>query len=143
MEIDANTGAVTVKVVLLEVIVFADAVMKVMPWVREEATPLLFNVATPVSLDAQVTEPEILPVLPFEKVPVAVKVTGKPLGVAGVPGLIAIAVITAAVTVKPAVGEVILLAVAVTVVLPSATPVATPVALLMLATPGLADSQIT
>lgn len=66
MESEANTGAVTVNVVLLELIEFADAVIVVLPCASEEARPLLFNVATPMLLDAQVTDPEILPVLPSE-----------------------------------------------------------------------------
>lgn len=73
----------------------------------------------------------------------AVKVTGVPLGVDGVVGLILIPVITAAVTDKLAVGEVMPLAVAVTVVLPTAMPVATPVVLLIVAILVLADAQFT
>ena len=63
---DDNAGAVTVKVALLEVTPLADAVIVLLPAVREDATPLLFTVATVVLLDAQVAEPEILPVLPSE-----------------------------------------------------------------------------
>ena len=72
----------------------------------------------------------------------AVKVTGVPLGVDGVVGLMLIPVIEAAVTVRLAVGEVMPLAEAVTVVLPTATPVATPVVLLIVATPVLPDDQV-
>jgi hypothetical protein len=97
-------------------------------------------VATLVLLDAQVTEPEILPVLLSEKVPVAVKVTGTPLGVEGVAGLIAIAVIAAAVTVKVALAEVIPLAVAVTDVPPCASVAAIPLAFIV-ATAMLLDDQ--
>ena len=61
----------------------------------------------------------------------------------GVVGLMLIPVITAAVTDRLAVGEVMPLAEAVTVVLPSATPVTTPVLLLIVATLVLADDQIT
>lgn len=75
--------------------------------------------------------------------PVAVKVTGVPLGTEGVVGLMLMAVITAAVTDKLAVGEVRPLAEAVTVVLPTAIPVATPVLLLMVAMLVLADAQVT
>jgi hypothetical protein len=140
MESDANSGAVTVKVALLELIAFADAVMDVMPCARAAASPLLFNVATLVSLDAQSTEPEISPVLASEKVPVAVKVTGTPLGVDGVAGLIAIAVIAAAVTVNVALAEVMPLAVAVTDVSPSVFVAATPLAFIV-ATVVLLDDQ--
>lgn len=66
MESVANTGAVTVKVALLEVMPFAEAVTVVLPCARLEAMPLAFNVATDALLDAQVTDPEMLPVLPSE-----------------------------------------------------------------------------
>jgi len=74
---------------------------------------------------------------------VAVNVTGVPLGVEGVAGVMLIPVMAAAVTDRLAVGEVMLLAEAVTVVLPTAMPVATPVVLLIVATPVLADAQVT
>lgn len=61
-----NTGAVTVKVALLELTPFAEAVTVVLPCARLVAMPLAFNVATVVLLDAQVTDPETLPVLPSE-----------------------------------------------------------------------------
>jgi len=51
-------------------------------------------------------------------------------------------VITAAVTVMPAVGEVMPPDEAVTVVLPTATPVATPVVLLTVATLVSAEAQV-
>ena len=73
----------------------------------------------------------------------AVNVTGVPLGVEGVAGVMLIPVMAAAVTDRLAVGEVMLLAEAVTVVLPTAMPVATPVVLLIVATPVLADAQVT
>ena len=73
----------------------------------------------------------------------AVNVTGVPLGVDGVDGLMLIPVITAAVTDRLVVGEVMPLAEAVIVVLPTATPVATPVVLLIVATLVLADAQVT
>ena len=72
----------------------------------------------------------------------AVKVTGTPLGVDGVVGLMLRPVITAAVTVRLAVGEVMPLEEAVTVVLPTATPVAMPVVLLIVATLMLPDAQV-
>lgn len=58
-------------------------------------------------------------------------------------GLIAIAVITAAVTVKLAAGELMPLSDAVIVALPTATPVAIAVALLIVATAVLPDTQST
>ena len=73
----------------------------------------------------------------------AVKVTGVPLGVEGVVGLMLSPTITAVVTDRLAVGEVMPLVVAVTVVLPTATPVATPVALLIVAIFMLPDVQLT
>lgn len=73
----------------------------------------------------------------------AVNVTDTPLGVDGAVGLMLIPVITAAVTVRLAVGEVKPLAEAVTVVLPTATPVATPVVLLIVATPVFPDAHVT
>jgi hypothetical protein len=75
-------------------------------------------------------------------VPVAVNVTGVPLGVEGVDGLMLMPVITAAVTVMPAVGEVMPPDEAVTVVVPTATPLATPVALLIVATLVSAEAQV-
>ena len=66
-----------------------------------------------------------------------------PLGVNGAVGLMLIPVITAAVTDRPAVGDVMSPAEAVTVALPMATPVATPVVLLIAATAVSADSQVT
>jgi len=64
--IAVNTGAVTVKTALLEVMPFAEAVIVVPPCARLEAIPLALSVATEVLLDAQVTDPETLPVLPSE-----------------------------------------------------------------------------
>jgi len=58
-----GVDAVTVKVALLEVIPFAKAVMVVVPCARVVAMPLAFSVATAVLLDAQLTDPDILPVL--------------------------------------------------------------------------------
>ena len=75
--------------------------------------------------------------------PVAVKVTGVPWGTDGAVGLILMAVITAAVTVRFAAGEVMPFAEAVTVVLPTATPVATPVLLTIVATLVLPVAQVT
>ena len=60
----ASTGAVTVRVTLVEVIPFREAVMLVLPCASEVALPLVFTVATVVLLDNQVAEPEIFPALP-------------------------------------------------------------------------------
>lgn len=73
----------------------------------------------------------------------AVKLTGVPLSAVEVVGLILIPVITAAVTVISAVGEVMPLSEAVTLVVPTATPVATPVVLLIVAMAGSSDDQLT
>lgn len=62
----ANTGAVTVKVVLLEVTPFAEAVTVVVPCASEVAMPLAFSVATVALLDTQVAAPDTLPVPPSE-----------------------------------------------------------------------------
>jgi hypothetical protein len=59
-------GAVTVKVALFEVTPLAEAVTVVLPCASVEAMPLPLSVATVVLLDAQVTDPETLPVLPSE-----------------------------------------------------------------------------
>ncbi len=61
-----NTGAVTVKVALFEVTPFTDALMFALPCASVEAMPLAFSAATETLLEAQVTEPETLPVLPSE-----------------------------------------------------------------------------
>lgn len=66
MVMAVSTGAVTVKVALLEVMPFVEAVTVVLPCANEEAMPLAFNVATVALLDAQVAEPETLPELPSE-----------------------------------------------------------------------------
>lgn len=63
MEREANTGAVTVKVAVLEVMPLAVAVTTATPCDKVLAMPLVFRVATPVLLDAHVTEPDTLPVL--------------------------------------------------------------------------------
>ena len=69
--------------------------------------------------------------------------TGVPLGVEGAIGLTLSPIITVAVTDRLAVGEVMPLAEAVTVVLPTAIPVATPVVLLIVAILMLPDAQAT
>ncbi len=62
----ANTGAVTVKVELLEVMPFAEAVMVLVPSASAAATPLPLSTTIEVLLDVQVTAPEALPVVPSE-----------------------------------------------------------------------------
>ena len=74
--------------------------------------------------------------------PVAVKVTACPWGTDVAVGLMLIPVSTAAFTVRPAVGEVMPVDDAETVVLPTPTPVATPVVLMIVATDVLPDAQI-
>lgn len=142
MKMAVNTGAVTVKVTLLAVMPLDDAVTVVLPCANVKAV-LEYIVATAVSLDDQITDPETSPVVPSEYVPVAVNVTGVPLGVDGVMGLMLSPVITAAGTVRMVEGEVMPLSKAVTVVVPAATPVATPVVLLIVATLVLPDAQVT
>ena len=73
----------------------------------------------------------------------AENVTGVPLGVDGAVGVMLIPVITAAVTDRLAVGEVMPFNAAVTVVVPTATPVVTPVVLLIVAILMLPDTQAT
>lgn len=62
----ANTGAVTVSAALLEVRPPVEAVTVVLPSFREDAVPLPFIVATALSVDAQIADPERLAVLPSE-----------------------------------------------------------------------------
>jgi hypothetical protein len=59
----AVNGALTAKVAMLELMPFIEAVTVVLPCAKDKAMPLAFSVATAVLLDAQVTEPEMLPVL--------------------------------------------------------------------------------
>ena len=66
MASDANTGAVTVNVALLEVMPFIEAVSVVLPWASVLTTPVVLTVAMLALLEAQVTEPDIAPVLPSE-----------------------------------------------------------------------------
>lgn len=73
----------------------------------------------------------------------AVKVTGVPLGVDGAIGVMLMPVITAAVTVRLAAGEVMPFFEAVIVVPPSALPVTTPVVPSTVATAAPLDSQFT
>ena len=75
--------------------------------------------------------------------PVAVKVEVKPFATEGAVGVILMLESVAVVTAMLAVGEVIPLNDAATVVLPTATPVATPVLLPIVATPAFADAHVT
>lgn len=61
-----NVLAVTVKAALLEVMPLAEAVTDVLPVAKVDAMPLVFSVATVALLEAQVTKPDTLPVVPSE-----------------------------------------------------------------------------
>jgi hypothetical protein len=138
-----NAGAVTDKFTELDMMPLAEAVIAVVPCAKVDAMPLPFKEATVALLDAHATDPEILPVLPSEYVPVAVNVIGEPLATEAADDVMLMPVNTAVVIVKLADDEVILPKLAVTVVLPTATPVASPVAAPILAIPLLADVQFT
>lgn len=138
-----NACAVTDKSTALDVMPLAEAVIAVVPCAKVDAMPLPFNEATVALLDAHATDPEMLPVLLSEYAPVAVNVTGEPLGTDAADDVMLMPVNTAVVIVKFAEDEVTLPKVAVTVVLPTATPVARPVAAPILATPLFADDQFT
>ena len=66
MAIAVSADAVTVKLAVLEVRPFAEAVTDALPSAKVDAMPLMLSVAIVVLLDAQVTDPEIFPVLPSE-----------------------------------------------------------------------------
>ena len=59
-------SADAVKLAVLEVRPFAEAVTDALPSAKVDAMPLMLSVAIVVLLDAQVTDPEIFPVLPSE-----------------------------------------------------------------------------
>lgn len=61
----ANTGAVTVKVAVLDVTPLDVAVTLLLPCAKVDALPLVFIVATDVLLDDQVTDVVTLPVVPL------------------------------------------------------------------------------
>jgi len=143
MAIETTTGAVTVKAAALDVIPFNAAVMELVPMPAPVAIPLVFSVAAAVLLECQVTVPEMLPLLPSEYMPVAVKVALLPLAMDALPGVTAIPVKVAAVTVMPAAGDVTPLNVAVTDVVPTVVPDTTPGWVPMLAIAGSADVQTT
>lgn len=68
--IDVNTGAVTTRLDEPE-IVFEEAVIMVLPWLRPDASPAALTLATVGIEEDQVTEPERFCVLPSEYLPVA------------------------------------------------------------------------
>ena len=77
-----NSAAATVRVVLPEIVLPLTtlvAVIVALPTPSVVARPLILTVATALLLDDHVTLPDTLPALLSEKVPVAVKVTGRPL----------------------------------------------------------------
>lgn len=65
-EIASSSDEVTVRVALLEMRPLAEAVTVVVPCANVVAMPLALMVATVALLDDQITEPEMLPVLPSE-----------------------------------------------------------------------------
>lgn len=129
---------------------FSVAEMVALPVRTPVAIPLALTMATDMSLEAQLTEPEILPVVPSEKPPVAVKVVFAPEITDAVRGAIVIAAFTvAAVTVKALLAEVTppymvpLFTAAVMLTIPTALPVTTPVPGSTLAVAGAADDHVT
>ena len=64
IDIAVTAEAVTFKFALLEVMPFWVAVMVLLPTAKVEAMPLALSVATLPLLEAHVTDPETLPVLP-------------------------------------------------------------------------------
>lgn len=138
-----SAGAITVSVALFEVMPLSVALMLVLPCASVVAMPLVLIVAIPTSVDAQITEPDTLPVLLSAYVAVAVKVAVCPWGVDEVGGVMLSPLSTAALTVRLAGGEVMPLSDATMVVPPIATPVATPVVLLMVAIKLLPVDQVT
>jgi len=141
--IDAIDGGVTVNVTKFEVTLFSEALMLLLPWASALAIPLLFTVITVASLENQLTEPEILPVVLSEYVPIAVKILLDPLGEVVLEAVILIPVTTAAVTEILTAAELTPLIDAETVVVPTATPVTKPTLLTMLAVDGAAEIQFT
>ena len=123
-----------------------EAVMVEVPAFTAVAMPLALTVATAGALEVQVTEPEMLPLLLSEKVPVAVKVVALPRASDIVKGEIVMPVKLAAVTVITSLVEMVpypipLLKEAVTLVVPTAAAVTTP-GLTALAMAGAADVQL-
>ncbi len=117
--------------------------MFVPPLLTPVAMPLALTVATTALLELQVTEPEMLPLLPSEKLPVAVKVKVAPWTMIAAAGVTAMLETVAVVTVMLSAGEVIPFKEAVMVVVPAATGVTTPVPAAIVAVAGLAEVQIT
>jgi hypothetical protein len=66
MAMDANTGAVTVKVALLDETPLTEALMMVLPCANDEAIPLELILATLLLLDDHVAKSETLPELSSE-----------------------------------------------------------------------------
>ena len=143
MVMDVTAGAVTVSVAALDVMPFNEAVMVLLPMPLPVAIPLALITATPMSLEFQMTEPEILPEVASEYVPVAVNMVVVPFGIDAAAGAIVMPDRVAAVTVMAAAGEVMPLMEAVTVVFPTVTPFTTPVLLPTFAVAGSADTQVT
>lgn len=144
---DQRTVNVTVLVIPFKVAVMLQVPVPSVPSPTPVAMPRASMVATVVSLEVQVTEPEILPVVLFENVPVAVKVVVLPLPIDIVAGVIAMLCSVASVTVMLAAGEVMVPynegMAAVMLVVPTATPVTKPVLLPTLAVPGATDVHVT
>ena len=118
-----------------------------LPALTPVATPLPSTVATAGLLEDHVTDPETLPVVPSEKVPVAVKVVIAPGAIETVGGATVRLFSVAAVTVMAPVPDVTpytvpLFTDAVIVAVPIVLPVTTP-GLATLAVPGAADDQLT
>lgn len=124
-----------------------EAEIVLVPVPTAAAMPLASTVATAVSLDIQATEPEILPLLPSEKPPVAVNVAIAPLARETVAGAIVMPVNEALVTVTTSLADVALYNIplfteADIVDAPTALPVTTPV-LPTLAIPGTEELHVT
>lgn len=66
MAMAVSTGAVTLTVAVFEILPPNEAVIVVLPNAKPVTIPLGLTVATAVSLETQVTEPEMLPVVPSE-----------------------------------------------------------------------------
>lgn len=105
------------------------AVMVAEPAARVVTMPLALTVATLVLLDAQVADPDTLPIVRSAKAPIATKVTAWPMGAELVAGLILMPVRVTLVTVMLAAGEDMPLIEATMVVLPGLMAVTAPVAL--------------
>jgi hypothetical protein len=146
----APVGATTVRVEPGEVIALRLALMLLDPSPTDEASPLdpaaLLTMATVVLDEAQVTAAVRSCVELSEYVPVAMKGWVEPFAMVAADGVSWMDTRVAAVTVSAAPGEVIPLKLAVILLEPGATAEAMPLdpaALLMLATAGLDEFQVT